>query len=427
MKYLLAELERKLRNAQGGLVIVPIVDEIYEKLKDYRELVVLANYYRNIENPRNTVVINAIATSNLLRNMKRIVLWEPSEEYMRKMKISFTITSIPVREISPRIVSKERAEILTKVHERFNYPVIPSNPKEGEILSQKGIEVVHNIHELRSKNVILSRPLRESAYTVLRSKVLQGGHLVDITSTSRTHEDWEKVRMAEAGVFCPPSFEEVNGFDPRTFPERTNISLNMREETWKEFRIFPRSQEVDIKLFKDEIKFKNKRIFILFNEFDKISIKGPARNFTFNHDDVNTLIRIALGKDTEPFPTLAKECERLLQDRLTCFRIAAETMLKILSLPRQRNQDVYAEVSRVINRQLTNELIKGQEKKIESKYLGRRFTLYIKSEGKIYLVLRGESEKGTKLRSKIRIGPTLETMVKLRKVVTEWIRSSISS
>ncbi len=425
MKYLLAELERKLKNAEGGLVIVPIVDEIYEKIKD-RNLVVLANYYRNIENPRRTVLVNAIATPSLLKTMKRVILWEPSEEYMRKMKLSFIITRIPVREISPRVVSKERAEVLMKIHERFNYPIISANPKEGEILLQKGIEVVHSIYELKSKNVILSRPLRESAYTILRSKVIQGGHLVDITSTSGMHEEWEKIRMAEAGVFSPPSFEEINGFDPRTFPEKTNISLDLKEQTWKENKILPRKQDINIKLLRDGINFGNKRIFSLFNEFNKISIKGPTRTFTFDRDDVNTLVRIALSKDTEPFPTLAKECEKLLQDRLTCSRIAAEIMLKILSLPDQRNRDIYAEVSRVINRQLVSELIKGQEKKIESKYLGRRFTIQIKGEGKIYLILRGESERGTRLRSKIRIGTPLETMVKLRKVITEWIRSNIN-
>ncbi len=420
MKYLFSQLERKLKNEDHGLVVVPLPWEIIDRFSSSRSTF-LVNYYGKVKDPKHTVVVNSIVTPNLLRSMGRVILWEPSEDYMKKMKLSFKITRIPLREISPRAVSTERVEILLELSRRFGYPVVPANVKEGEMLSERGVEIINNITRVDSTKVILSRPLRAPAYVILRSQLLHQGHLVDVTSTTGTNEEWERVRMAEVGLLGSPSLEEIKGFNVNVFPERIRVKL-AQESEWKEVLVSPRAGIVDVKLARGGIYFGNRRVFQVFRDFEKVSVKGANKTFTFDEDDVNTIVRIGFGKDTEPFPTLGKECQKVIGDRYRCSRIAAESSILLLSMPKENHTEVYSEVSRLINRDLIYTLMREGEKRLETKYLGKTISINISREGKSYLILRGECEGGRSLRTRIRLRSVVETMVKVRKVVTEWIR-----
>jgi hypothetical protein len=423
MKYLLNELERKLRNAQeGGLIILPLSQRVEEEIKEMVKgrFELLREYYGNVSKPDSTLVINPSSSPSLLVQLKRVILWESSEEYMRKMRLSFKLTNISVRNISPRIVSKERIEIISKVYDKFRYPVIPPNEEEGRLLSERGVEVVNRIQDLKYNKVILARQLKEAAYILLRSKVIDSGHLVDLTETSNMNEDWEKVRMAEAGVYGAPSIEEMNGFRPSSYPAKTKMDMEGKE---KEVIITPRKGIPQIKLIKNNIYIGNIKLFEYFTEFNKISIKG-RRLFSFDSKDIKSLLRITMSRDTVPFPTLTKDCETILKNRTLCTRISAELALTFLSLKTER-RDLYAEVSKTIRRDVIREILNGNKKKYEMTYLGKKFFLVLEPEGEMYISLRGECEGGRSLKSKIKATSIISTTVKSRKIITQWIRSNL--
>ncbi len=361
----------------------------------------------NFKLPKDALCIVEAPNRSLVLRNKLLKVYHSEElmkeRYLRPFKV---IRYSPSRRLSQSRAFKERVERIKEIYESFNgFTVVAPNSKERDMLEELGIRAVTDLREVKDNRVILAKEIDSiPAYLYLRNK-LWGGVLVDLSDTTKVHEEWEEVRLGELG-FYKLNKRDFTGYETDQLGSAKGFSLKFEGE----FSVLPRGKITSVKFVNGEILLGDKMLGKVEFTRRRINLKLNCRD-----EVIYSSTKLTLGYFLFPQSSgkcsLFTACMEREKNRELCLRASFEAYLLLRNyLGKLREIDLKKAVSSLITDEVVKGATRGKEK-VELKLLDLSYVFELSKEANYVTVVCLTCNKKLKVRTRADIESTRHVLV----------------